>query len=198
MNEPRITTMSSPLWKALATGYQVCLESESYNPGQVREATREEYDRACTSIAENEVTEYYPGLTPEEHAAKVQSFLADNDRVWNCHLHAYTYDGNQMLVTVPNKDGSSYIFLAYIEPTKRGTGLATMVMKKCIADHPEGLSLHTNKENRLVRGLCKHFGFSEYPSRIPDKVFMANKPGIGGEEWRDDPEQEKSNGPELT
>ena len=36
------------------------------------------------------------------------------------------------------------------------------------------------------------------PSRIPDEVFMANKPGIGGEEWWDDPEQEKSNGPELT
>lgn len=177
--------------EAVDAGYRICFESEAYDPGLIREATREEYDNVCGAIAENEVTQYYPGLTPDEHAAKVQEFLADNDRVWNCHLHAYTYDGNQMLVTVPNKDGSAYIYLAYNEPTKRGTGLATMVMRKCIADHPQGLSLHTNKNNKLVRVLCKHFGFEEYPTKFPTEVFMANKPGIGGEEWWEEPGEEE-------
>lgn len=171
---------SEPLRGALMSGYCAIMEAGMFS---IREATREEFDHIEDIIREQQIAEYYADAPEEEREEFRRSCMAEQDKVWNCHLHAYTHDGQQMLVTVPNSDGSAYIYLAYNPPSLRGTGIATTTMLKCIKDHPQGLSLHTNKDNRVVRGICAHFGFKEYPTKAKDEVFMANKPGIGGEEW---------------
>lgn len=162
---------------AIADGYIECLDYDFASDGEqpaVREATRDEFMRVMSTLDEDQLVTYY-GHASEDNLA---SFRSRDARVWDNHLHAYTHDGNQLLVTIPNADGSAYIYAAYVEPTARGTGIASLAMRKCIEDHPGGLCLHTHVNNRRVRALCRHYGFTEVPCGYPNMVFLTNREGI--------------------
>lgn len=167
------------LQEALASGYRTLFESESYG---IREATKDEYDRCYLAVVENEVNLEYPEPCPERDEFR-QECLDDAEHTWDIHLHAYTVDGTQLLVTVQNQDGSSYVYLVYVDENDRGKGYGTALLKKAIEDSPNGLSLHTNKHNVKAQALYKRLGFEEYPSVDDREIFMANRPGIGGNEW---------------
>ena len=149
----------------------------------VREGTKEEFDKVWRTLLNHEMESYY-NTTPKDELEKIiQSGLDWGEYIWKRHNHAYTLDGNQMVVTALNNDGSTYICFAYLEPSRRGSGMASTLLRKIIDESPNGVSIHTDKGNSLVRGMLKHYGFTEYPSRHPTEIFMTNKPGIGGEEW---------------
>lgn len=165
--------------EAVVAGFRTLFESASYN---IREATKDEYDRCNLGVVENEVNLEYPEPCPERDEF-YRECLDDAEHIWDIRLHAYTVDGTQMLVTVPNKDGSSYAYMGYVAEKDRRKGYGTALLKKAIEDSPNGLSLHTNKHNVASQALCKRLGFEEYPSVDDREIFMANRPGIGGNEW---------------
>jgi len=149
----------------------------------IREATYEEYIAAFKKVAANEVEQFYTNATPEQRHILEQQIIASADIIWDRLLHKYTITGEEILATLPNQDGSTYISMAYVPPMNRGNWGSIKAFKKCIEDSPNGVSLHTNRNNKRVINLVKYFGFTEYPSAHQNELFFANKPGIGGNEW---------------
>lgn len=160
-----------------ATGYNLIRESIS-----VHEATRSEYEYAFKKVIQNEIDMYYKDKTAEEQERAYNDFLDDIDEVWDKKVHAYTTDGTDSFVLTPNKDGSNYIYLMYIDPEKRNGIAALAMFKQALQDSPNGLSFHTNKGNKLAKAAIR-FGFKEYPSSHSNEIFMSNKEGIDGNEW---------------
>lgn len=148
----------------------------------VREATKEEYEYAFKKVVQNEINKYYSDKSKEEQENAYNDFLDDLDKVWRTKTHAYTTDGTDSFVLTPNKDGSNYIYLMYIEPEKRNGISALSMFKQALKDSPDGLSFHTNKMNKLAKA-AKRYGFVEYPSSHSNEIFMSNKEGIDGNEW---------------
>lgn len=148
----------------------------------VREATYEEYLQAYDDVVKNEIDLYYKDCTEEEKREVYKEFLEDSDKVWKMRVHAYTTDGTDSLVLTPNKDGSNYVYSMYIKPEKRGGSAAIALFKQALKDSPNGMSFHTHKGNKLARAAVR-LGFKEYPSSNPNEIFMANKEGLGGNEY---------------
>lgn len=148
----------------------------------VREATYEEYCQAFDDVVQNEVNLYYQDCTEEEKEKTIQEFNDERDNIWRKRIHAYTTDGTDSLVLTPNKDGSNYVYSMYIKPEKRDGSAAIALFKQALKDSPNGMSFHTHKGNKLARAALR-LGFKEYPSSDPNEIFMANKPGLGGNEY---------------
>lgn len=156
----------------------------------VREASRDEYEYSFNKVVENEINMYYKDKPESEQAIAYNELMNDMDDVWSKKVHAYTTDGTDSLVLTPNKDGSNYVYLWYIDPEKRGNNSLAM-FKQAVIDSPAGLSFHTNKNNKLARAAVR-YGFKEYPSSHPNEIFMSNKEGIDGNEWWEDSEIERT------
>ena len=150
---------------------------------KIREATYDEYIAAFKKVAANEVNEFYKNATEEQRNTLERQIVNSADIIWDRLLHKYTITGTEILATLPNNDGSTYISMAYVPPINRGNYGSIKALKQCIADSPNGVSLHTNKNNKRVIQLVQYFGFKQYPSVHPNELFFANKPGIGGNEW---------------
>lgn len=56
-------------------------------------------------------------------------------------------------------DGRNYLSLAYVNPEARGTGIAARLLKRCMDDSPNGLTLDTQRNNVAMIGLAKKLGF---------------------------------------
>lgn len=184
------TDMPAHLRRAVIAGYRVCFESEAYNPDGVREATKAEYEDCHRKVIMNEAELHYPEPGPDRDKF-FNECMDDCEHIWDIHVHAYTIDGTQLLVTVRNKDGSNYIYLVFVDEKDRGKGIGTMLIKQALKDSPNGISLHTSKNNDGAYALYKRLGFKEYPSVDDSERFMANVPGIGGNEWWEESEEEK-------
>lgn len=170
--------MEQMLAKSLASAYRACLESQE---PIVREMTRPEFDAIYRRITENEASLYH--ADPADRERFLEECMADAGRTWENRIHAYTVDGTQGLVTVRNRDGSTYIYLVYVPESDRGHGTGSMLIRKAVADSPRGISLHTDRKNDRAFRLYSRLGFSEYPSSDPSQRFMATRPDIGGNEW---------------
>ena len=148
----------------------------------VREATYEEFKQAFDDVVRNEIDLYYTDYPDDEKEEVYESFMASIDDIWDMRIHAYTTDGTDSLVLTPNKDGSHYVYSMYIRPEKRDGSAAIALFKQALKDSPNGMSFHTHKGNKLARAALR-LGFKEYPSSNPHEIFMANKEGIGGNEY---------------
>lgn len=180
--------MEPRLANTLRTGYRACLESQEPAGTPVREMTHDEFLDIYRKVTENEAELYHSN--PEERAKFLDECMDDAEHTWESRSHAYTIDGTQGLVTVRNRDGSSYIYLVYVPEESRGAGIGTMLIRKAVQDSPKGISLHTAKDNDGAYRLYSRLGFREYPSVDPRERFMATKPGIGGNEWWSDEEKD--------
>ena len=148
----------------------------------VREATYEEFLQAFDDVVQNEINLYYKDYTEEQKKQVYNGFLKEADKIWNMRVHAYTTDGTDSLVLTPNNDGSNYVYSMYIKPEKRDGTAAIALFRQALKDSPNGMSFHTHKGNKLARAAVR-LGFKEYPSSNPHEIFMANKEGIGGNEY---------------
>lgn len=153
----------------------------------VREATRKEFDLAFDKVVQNEIDMYYKDVSDEEIEVAYNELMGDRENVWSMKNHAFTTDGTDCLVLTPNKDGSNYGYLWYIDPEKRNYSAALALFLKAVESSPKGLSFHTNKSNKLAR-VAIRYGFKAYPSSHPNEIFMSNVEGIDGNEWWEDSE----------
>ena len=150
---------------------------------KIREATYDEYMNAFKAVAKNEIDAFYKNAPENKRRMLEAQIVASGRIIWNMLLHKYTVTGEEILATLPNADGSTYISMAYVPPHARGNWSSIKALKQCIADSPKGVSLHTNRNNKRVIKLVQYFGFTQYPSTHPNELYFANKPGIGGHEW---------------
>lgn len=183
-----LTGIPIELANTIGTAYRVCLESQEPVTSGLREMTYDEFMDIYRKVTENEA-ECYHG-DPEERMKFLDECMEDAQHTWDRRIHAYTIDGRQGLVTVTNKDGTAYIYLVYVPEGERGTGTGSLLIRQAIQDSPQGISLHTAKDNDEAYRLYSRLGFKEYPSVDPGERFMATKPGIGGNEWWTDEEKE--------
>jgi len=183
-----LTGIPHELAKTLGTGYRVCLESQEPVVSGIREMTYGEFMAIYRKVTENEAECYHDN--PEESDKFLAECLDNAQHTWDRRIHAYTIDGRQGLVTVTNKDGTAYIYLVYVPEDERSTGTGSLLIRQAIQDSPQGISLHTAKDNDGAYRLYSRLGFKEYPSVDPGERFMATKPGIGGNEWWTDEEKE--------
>lgn len=183
-----LTGIPIELANTIGTAYRVCLESQEPFTSDIREMTYDEFIDIYRKVVDNEA-ECYHG-DPEERMKFLDECMEDAQHTWDRRIHAYTIDGRQGLVTVMNKDGTTYIYLVYVPDNERGAGIGSMLIRQAIQDSPQGISLHTAKDNEGAYRLYTRLGFNEYPSVDPGERFMATKPGIGGNEWWTDEEKE--------
>lgn len=169
----------------LTEALNILIENDLLNEDdiKIREATFNEYMKAFREVSANEVNEFYKNATPAQRNLLKRQIEASGKYIWPMLLHKYTVTGEEILATLPNSDGSTYISMAYVPPHARGNWSSIKALKQCIADSPNGVSLHTNRNNKRVIKLVQYFGFKQYPSAHPNELFFANKPGIGGNEW---------------
>jgi len=177
--------MEPTLAKSLLLGYKACLEAQD-SPIQLREMSREEFDSILLKAFREEAGSFHR----DDPGRFIEDGLEKAGHTWNSRIHAYTIDGTQGLVTTRNKDGSSYIYLVYVPEEQRGQGIGSALVSRAVQDSPQGISLHTAKENTGAYNLYRRLGFREYPSVDPDERFMATKPNIGGNEWWTDEEKD--------
>lgn len=154
-------------------------ESESVN---IREASYEETAQAYRLAVEAEVDRFYPEYAsePETREKAIQAWLLAFNNFWRHKVHAYTTEGDDVILVIRLHDGSNYIALAYTPPSKRGRTVTLNIFKRVIQESPQGLSLHTNKNNRVVIGIAKHYGLKEYPCNWSADCYLATKDGLAG------------------
>lgn len=143
---------------------------------RIREATYEEYEPLWYAMARAEASKY----PIEEQEAMYRAFSQGAEKVWSDRLSAYTIDGKEILLTVPNGDGSAYVYMVYCEPQVRAKGYARAMLAKAALDNDGAVSLHVNNTNKGAYRLYRNMGFIHYPNRAKTEYFMATKPGIGG------------------
>lgn len=144
---------------------------------EIREATKEEAQAAYTATVENEIREYYgayannPRILNQIRQLGQQGF----NYAWSHKFHAYTTTGEDLLLATLQDDGSIYVAMAYVPENMRGRAISIKAFKRLLDESPNGLSLHTNRNNRVVCGLCRHFGLQEYPcqSGNPSDILFA-------------------------
>ena len=150
---------------------------------QVREATNEEIKNVYTTVVEEEIQKFYPDLVnnPQQHQKMLKLWVEGAlNMALPRKVHAYTTDGTDVILISKLADNSNYIAMAYVPPDKRGQAESVSVFKKIIDESPNGLSFHTNRDNRTVIGLAKHFGMKEYPSTSQNDLYFATKDGLVG------------------
>ena len=169
--------MEQPLRKALSGAYRILVEAGA---PRFRPMTRAEFDRIYSAALHEEFDGEIPA---DELDGLVRAAVVHATPAWNARSVSYTVDGSQGLLAARNRDGSSYIYAMYIPPEDRGNGLGTAMLRRAIQDSPGGLSLHVSRRNRAARRLYERLGFVEYDSKDHRAAFMANRPGLGGNEW---------------
>lgn len=97
--------------------YLDCMESQNVNR-TIREMTLDEFMYIYRKVTENDAAMYHND--PEERRKFLEECMDEAWHTWESRVHAYTIDGRQGLVTVKNKDGSSYIYLGYVPEEDRG------------------------------------------------------------------------------
>jgi len=164
----------------------VCNEAVEAPPSglNVREATYDEFIKSFAECSLNETGFYFDD--DSNRVTLLYLCMKEAIPVWKRKTHAYTIDGLDLVCTVPTKDGTPYIYAVYTAPEHRGKGYTGALMRKAIADAPNGISLHTHINNNKAKSVYEHYGFKVYPTTCKHEWFMATKPGIGGREIWDD------------
>lgn len=174
--------ISACMANAVMEAYEIMQRDEKSSDEQpIREVTREEFLTANDRIMDDELKFYDPDACNLDEIR--ESFRRSAIDAWNHRKNTYTVDGTDVLMTTRNNDGTTYIWLVYVTPEHRGMGIGSRLIRKCIEDYPDGVSLHTNRGNENAKRLYERLGFKEYPCKVQSEIFMATKPDIGGREW---------------
>ena len=117
--------------------------------------------------------------------------MVDNepDELWNFEGREsfVTEDGKSIIVTVPNGDGSTYLYSVYVDAEQRNKGIGTALINFALKRYKKGISLHVHNKDINAHRLYNRLGFKPYGMGNCNTVFMATKKGLGGKfEWGND------------
>lgn len=105
------------------------------------------------------------------------------DELWNFDHEAYcTEDGKNIVVLVPNKDGSKYLYSVYVDADQRNNGIGTALIKHAMERSPKGVSLHVHSLDKDAYRLYVRLGFKPFGMGACKSIFMATKRGLPGKD----------------
>lgn len=150
-----------------------------------REPTYEEFTELMRKALAHEYSNYRPHV-PQERV----KWMCDNepDDLWNFEHEAYcTEDGLNIVVMVPNNDGSKYLYSVYVDADQRNNGIGTALIKYAMERSPKGVSLHVHALDKDAYRLYVRLGFKPFGMNASKSIFMATKKGLPGkDEWGND------------
>lgn len=151
-----------------------------------RKPTYGEFVSLMAEALSHEYSEYRKHV-PHERVR----FMVENepDDLWNFEgmESEVTEDGKSIIVTVPNSDGSKYIYSVFVDKESRNMGIGTELIKRVLASSPKGCSLHVHNKDLGAQRLYKRLGFKPYGMGLCGSIFFATKKGIAGRfEWGQD------------
>lgn len=151
-----------------------------------REPTYEEFTELMRKALAHEYSNYRPHV-PQERV----KWMCDNepDELFNFPgMKSFcTQDGKNIAVTVPNKDGSKYLYSVYVDADQRNNGIGTALIKNVLELSPKGVSLHVHSNDKNAYRLYVKLGFKPFGMGPCRSIFMATKKGLPGkDEWGND------------
>ena len=152
---------------------------------KLRQPTYEEFTVLMRKALEHEYSHYRKNV-PQERV----KWMCDNepDELWNFEHEAYcTEDGLNIVVMVPNNDGSKYLYSVYVDADQRNNGIGTALIKYAMERSPKGVSLHVHSLDKDAYRLYVRLGFKPFGMNASKSIFMATKKGLPGkDEWGND------------
>lgn len=137
-----------------------------------------QFMRFAKKCIDHEVDNFHvgEGLSKAGMLTEFATFL------WQKKVIAYTSDGKDFALVMPNRDGSNYLYAVWVDEDVRRQGRARALVEYAKLKSPAGLSLHVNGKNSVAMEMYKKLNFVEYAIDDIDEHFMANRPNIGGRE----------------
>lgn len=151
----------------------------------LRKPTYEEFTELMQKALAHEYSNYRPHV-PQERV----KWMCENepDDLWENGADALcTEDGKNIVVTMPNKDGSKYLYSVFVDAGQRNNGIGTALIRHVLESSPKGVSLHVHSLDKDAYRLYERLGFKPFGMTINKAIFMATKKGLPGkDEWGHD------------
>lgn len=142
--------------------------------GMVQKALMHEYDH---------YRQHVPKEKRQEVIDNIPDYLLENGSD-----SFVTEDGKSICVTMPNSDGTRYLYSVFVDEQQRNQGIGTAMIKRVMGNNPQGVTLHVSMADKDAYRLYTRLGFKPSGTGPCKTIFMATKKGLlGGKyEWGND------------